>query len=523
VLVGLALVVPAAIGLLVSYVIPTVWTVRTSFMRVTPLSGEGRYVGLDNYDVLTREPGTGFGFALALGILPVLTIVVVCPLLAYAAHRSGRVGRWTVRLALVLPTVAFVPTAFALGAILDDRSRTLADPSSAPAAVAGVVWLTTFGLVCGIGVTVFLAALRRPAASGVGRRRSVWPAVLAVGGLAVLAIVAVAVQSFTYPWLMTRGGPMNATVTPMVRLFHFAFEQFEYGAGAANAVLIGVVLGVLGVATWLVILLTRMRIELDPVDRDTGHPVAMVAAGAVLLVVVSVTVFGLWPWLSRLGGPGPDGISAGSLVNTWLPPLVSTVVSVGLAAVAGFGIGALRPLGRFSELLLLPFAPWLFVGVGPLSVAHFENARDADRINTVIGLIPPSWLTVPALFVFAMLFRGLARGMSHPTAAGAVAGTPAIRLRPVLVPALPMLALVGGATWLVQAQSLLWPLLVATEPEEVPTTVATVLQFGQFATRTSEIGLGRPLPLAALAVFAVGLSVLQVLYLDRIAIRVGAE
>jgi hypothetical protein len=122
---------------------------------------------------------------------------------------------------------------------------------------------------------------------------------------------------------------------------------------------------------------------------------------------------------------------------------------------------------------------------------------------------------VPALFLFTMLFRGLARGLPDRA--------PVMPLRPLLVPALPMLALVGGATWLVQAQSALWPVLTAGDPDGMPTTVAVLLQYLEFDSASSDIGLGGPLPLPALLVFAAGLGVLQVLYLDRIAIRVGAD
>ncbi|NED57537.1 sugar ABC transporter permease, partial [Micromonospora aurantiaca] len=69
--------------------------------------------------------------------------------------------------------------------------------------------------------------------------------------------------------------------------------------------------------------------------------------------------------------------------------LLGAVVSVGAAFLGALGIGGLRPLGRRSEWLLLPFAPWLFVGIGPLSIAGFENVGTLDLINSFGALIPP--------------------------------------------------------------------------------------------------------------------------------------
>ena len=44
-------------------------------------------------------------------------------------------------------------------------------------------------------------------------------------------------------------------------------------------------------------------------------------------------------------------------------------IQLPIAYLGALGIGALRPLGRYSEWLLLPFSPWLFITALPLSVA----------------------------------------------------------------------------------------------------------------------------------------------------------
>jgi ABC-type sugar transport system permease subunit len=522
IVIGLLIVLPAAIVLLIGYAWPTGRTLWWSLHEYNGLEGTGDWVLLDNFDRILSTPGRllqPYAFALLLATLPLLTLLVVAPLLAVAAHLAGRGFRLTVRLALAVPMVCFAPAALALAWSIDRF-----DIEHPRASVWAAVGLTTFGLICAIGVTVYLAVLRgrdpgRPA-------WSVWPAALTVAALAVIVTLAVGLQSFTYPWIITRGGPERQTVTPMLNEYEYSFFRFEFGFGAAQGMLILILLMVLGVGAAALAILTGLRMEVEErgaADARSGwvtqRVVAAIATGVGLIVVLAVSLYGLWPWLRGLGRLGldlEDGPSVATmLVNTWLPPLVSTMVGVGLAAVAGYGIGALRPLGRWSELLLLPFAPWLFVGVGPLVLADWHLARDVGMLDSFPALIPPVWLVVPALFLFALLFRGLEHRRRARAATGADPGQAS-----VLLPALPMLALVGGATYLVQSQSLLWSLTGAPRADP-PAPVYVWRLSEQFATQVDQVPLGLVLPIPAILIFVVVLALLQVFYLDRLSIRVG--
>ncbi|MQA85720.1 MAG: sugar ABC transporter permease [Streptosporangiales bacterium] len=526
-MVGLVLVLPAFFGLLTGYLWPTIRTAWWSFQARQPFGGGGggQWVGLDNYVRVLAQFGRTWGFAPVFAIMPLLTLAVVVPLLAIAAHRAGRRARWAVRLALAVPMVCFAPVALAGGWQLDRFDLAGAQGSVFAAAflrlgVVSAAWLSMFGLVCAIGVTVYLAVLR-----GRGPGPSAYLADLAVGALAVIVTLAVALQSFTYPYVMTQGGPADQTLTPMLDTFRSGFLTLEFGAAAAQAMLVLVVLMVLGLGAACVIILTGLRVEVDPSPHPADGPsrragiraTPALLAALGLFAVLAVTAYGLWPWLSRLGGLGPvDGPTAISLLaRTWLPPAVSAVVGVGLAAVAGFGIGALRPLGRWSELLLLPFAPWLFVGVGPLVLVWFDFARAIGLLDTFLGQIPPVWLAVPALFLFTVVFRGLALRPAEPTVgAGARYGR-------MLLWGLPMLVFVGGATWLVQAQSLFWGLVSGNRNPTAPVWV--VQQLGADPAARDAVSFGLVLPIPTLVIFAVGLGLLQVFYLDRLVIRVGTS
>jgi ABC-type sugar transport system permease subunit len=532
------LLLPAVIALIWSYVAPTLSTMVTSFQHDS-LIREPESAGGENYQQIFEDGLAGqFGLALLLGLLPLAFALLAAPLLAVVADRAGRVPRLVTRGVLALPIAGYAPTALFLGW----RVRLSESGSLADGARFELVWvlaLTSFGLVVAVAATAFLSALRQREP---GRRPTL--ALLTVGGFVGLAVLALTLQIFTAPTLLTGGGPARSTVTPLLGVMQASFMTFRLGLGAAGSTVLLLVLGLFGLAATGLLLASRTRIEFDGWrDRPSGLPgtsttpavpgtpaasdnPAMVAGGpprgvhlglVIAALVVFLGIFG-WassPWLRHAFGGTElsSGISTSDvLVNTWLPPFISALVSVGLAAVAGFGIGALRPLGRWSELLLVPFAPWLFVGVGPLAVAGFKRASEADQINTFLGLIPPVWLSVPALFVFTLLFRG----QCPKWRGGGDIG------RTLLLPALPMLAAAFLLTWLVNAQQPFWSRLIASDVDNMPAPVVAEMLMAQQGTANADI-LSLVLPLPLLVVFLLAFAALQIGYLDRLAIRVGGS
>jgi hypothetical protein len=512
------LLLPAVVAWVWSYVLPSVSTVLHSIERYDLLR-PAEQVGGANYGRVFEAGFAGnLGFALLLGLLPLGFALLVAPLLAIVADRAGRPARLVTRALLAVPLAAYAPVAVAIGWLIHrtDTAEVDTDPR------AHLVWIvaaTSFGLVIAVAGTLFLSALRnrspqqRPA-----------PALLTVGAVLALGVAAVALQAHTIPALVTGGGPNGSTTTPLLSVLRDSLARMDIGAGMAISTLLLAVLAVLGIAAVVLLLATRARIEFDgwrdPAGaRRAGNPVFAVIVVVALVGFLGVVGWALAPWLraSLSGGAElPGAISMPTvLINTWVPPLISTIVAVGLAALAGFGIGALRPLGRFSELLLLPFAPWLFVGIGPLGLAGFIRTTDLDQLNSFVGLIPPTWLSIPALVAFTLLFRG-----QHARwRAGGGFG------RTLVLPALPMLLVAGLLTWLSSAQDGTWSYLVASDPDHM--TALNVTQFLISSRGYTDAGggdaLGLILPLPILLVFLVALVAAQVGYLDRLAIRVGKD
>src|SRR4051794_37988993 len=92
VVVGLALVLPALVLLITSYVEPVFWTFRSSFNKfsgVRALSGGGpdESAGFDNYrEAFEKGLGGAIGYTLLLALLPLFAVVVVAPAVAWAAE-----------------------------------------------------------------------------------------------------------------------------------------------------------------------------------------------------------------------------------------------------------------------------------------------------------------------------------------------------------------------------------------------------------------------------------------------------
>ncbi|WP_329235855.1 hypothetical protein OG417_30530 [Actinoallomurus sp. NBC_01490] len=512
---GLLLLIPAALTWLVTLVVPSVQTIARSFQAGGGIRGTAHSAGLRNYTYFLGHGAfwKALAFSLSFALVPLLILLVVGPALAAALDRAGTWPRRVGRVLLSLPLVTFSLVAIAAAWLIGQRdggiatmfgrvpSRSAWSPSSQLITSAAM-----FGLLCGLALLVFLPIFR-----GRARGRRLTPAFLAVGSIVVLAGIAVALQALS----------VSLTMSPRPTLaaleYTSAFLYMDFGSAAAVATVSGLALGVLGIVATVIAVRTGLRIELGPGDEaaprrpDAGG--RLVIGALALVVVVIVGVVCAWPWLSALFSAehtAPLRPSAARiLLNTWAPPVLGAIVSVGTAFLAALGIGGLRPLGRHSEWLLLVFSPWLFVGVAPLSIAGFDNARHLGLLNHFIGLVPPVLLSVPSLLVLTLFCR--------TRAARWRAGGPGF-FSQVVVPALPLAALMGGVTVLFGAHGVLWPFIVGTTPESRTAPIAVLADLRGY---TSNPSVGAATPLLVVIVLFLALGALQIFYLDRLVITTG--
>ena len=138
---------------------------------------------------------------------------------------------------------------FRLG-IIDQPVPWLADPSLAMAAVIFVAFWKGFPF----STVIYLAALQNvdqeqvdaARVDGAGRLRRlldvVIPAILPVAAVNVLLTTILTFNYFDIIYVLTRGGPLNATVIFPTRIYEVGFGQFRFGEASAYGALSVVVL-----------------------------------------------------------------------------------------------------------------------------------------------------------------------------------------------------------------------------------------------------------------------------------------
>ncbi|PZG20803.1 carbohydrate ABC transporter permease [Nonomuraea aridisoli] len=316
---GWLLAVPALLGTLITLVLPTGQTIWLSFQRGGVLR-ESTYAGTANYAELLGggEFWRALGFTLSLTLIPLLVTVVVGPLLALALDRAGTWPRRAARIALSFAVVTFAPVGVAAAwtrGLMPNASGVvtlaegLREAATAPGSLRLVVAAATFGVVCALALIAYLPVLRGGTPG---------PALLAVGALLALAVVAVGLQAFSFGMVLTRGGPQRATETLAGLSYDYAFRMAEFGPGAAVAALTWALLAVLGVAAAVVAVAFRLRITLTPREAAPGADASS--------------------WASHDEAPSPYGVPSGAAATQLpAPPYGGSP-----------GQGAAGPYGVFS-------------------------------------------------------------------------------------------------------------------------------------------------------------------------------
>ncbi|MFL7794649.1 MAG: hypothetical protein AB8I69_21070 [Anaerolineae bacterium] len=559
VLLSLGLLLPAVVCCVSLLVLPTLGTIAQSLFDVDVMTAPS-FVGGDNYAHLfqDRRFSEALGFTLSSVAVRVAVVAVVPLLLALAVNEFGRVVRIPVRLLFTIPLALFAPMITALtwrlaldprGGLMSAVSRSLELPPQSWLRDSGVAksvflsadGLTTFGLACGVGLILYLAALR-----GSDKEAPSWKAVrkplIVSWVVGLLATIALAPQSFVLSYVLTGGGPGGATTTLGFYQYIVTFQRFGFGIGAASNTVSLAVAILLGLGVGLIAVLTGLRLERVPKGKEVG----LITRGgqrkviAVLLLLVMVfigctgcllsTLPRLWNVVDSFGSPdayaealqGPSPAPVGKAwANTVLPPLVMIYLfQIPIAYVAALGIGALRPLKERSEWLLLLFSPWLFVTVGQLSPVAFLILSRLGLMNTISAQLPPLLFSVPVLFILTLFFKG-----QEPRWRAALAeGQPSVKafFSTLILPSLPLAVLLACGSLLISMQDLLWPLVNLVNPGRW--TMPLVLAYMSGAAPGAMPALMASIVLFGLPVFLfffLIFGLFQAFYLDRLALVAG--
>jgi multiple sugar transport system permease protein len=249
---------------------PILQSVVLAFQQ-TNLVEPAEWVGLSNFEVLFADPllpkaalNTLWFTILSLAIG--LPVPLVCAVLMSELRRGGTLARVLAYLPVVVPPVVAVllwKVFFSPGetgvvnSLLDLvgigplpwlQSPELAMPSLVIVATwsgAGTAILIYLAALAGVSTELYEAAELDGA--------SVWQRVRYItvpqmrGVILVLLLLQIigAIQVFTEPYVMTDGGPANATVTILLMIYRYAFLFGNYGVATALSVLLAIVLVVI--------------------------------------------------------------------------------------------------------------------------------------------------------------------------------------------------------------------------------------------------------------------------------------
>lgn len=257
------------------YLLISPWLIGLIALQLVPLLGAGllafadwepplapQWVGGDNIAALAADPrfGTAVANTIVYGsatVIPGLAMGLGLALLLRGVGRGGTALRATVFMPAV---VAGVATALMWGWILNPRSGLL-DGLLAGIGISGPAWLSDpawampamvlIGLWnVGVNVVVYIAALDTvprelydaaalDGAGAVARFRSVtWPALLPITFYLAIVNAIAASQVFTPTYVLTRGGPDDATLTTALYIYQTAFGSGRLGYASAMAMVV---------------------------------------------------------------------------------------------------------------------------------------------------------------------------------------------------------------------------------------------------------------------------------------------
>ncbi|MCX4791806.1 sugar ABC transporter permease [Streptomyces sp. NBC_01221] len=248
---------------------PIVRSLLLSFQK-TNLVEPAVWVGLDNFRTLFDDPllGTAVGNTLFFVVLGLL-IGFPAPLILAAIMSTVRRGAGVYRFLVYLPVVIPPVVAILLWKWFYDPGSGLFNNVLGKVGLGPYSWLESsesamLSLVleatwAGMGgaVLIYLAAMvgipgelyEAAEVDGAGIWRRIWhvmlPQLRSVIGLLLLVQLINTVQVFTEPYLFTGGGPENSTLTVLLLIFRYAFQDGEYGQAAALSFLMVLALALL--------------------------------------------------------------------------------------------------------------------------------------------------------------------------------------------------------------------------------------------------------------------------------------
>jgi ABC-type sugar transport system permease subunit len=539
-IVGLLLLVPGTIVYLLIQFFPAVQTIAAS-QTDWELMNQPEFIGMENY---TRLFSDGvFGAAVAYTLLIVFTrlviVALVPPLVGALAGAQGFAGRATNRLLLsvlavlvapialvtlfrgfIAPIWGTTPSPFTSGFL----SMTLGSPDGARNPVLLVDVVITASIAAVVGGAAFMAVMRGREISPSSSRAGI-----GVWLIGILLALGSAAQTFTLPFVLTAGGPANATQTISLFFYKNAFQFFRAGYASAQASLMIVAAVIIGLLVGIVIWGFRLRLNFTP-PAPRAEAAGLLSFLSVPLIVLiglpslGLVVWGLW-LATKEGGFNALGelINQGqSFANTVTGPwLVIWLIQIPLTYLLGLALGFVRPINRtISNLIFVGLLVLAFIPPEALTLQWWKTLRELGWLNTHQATGYAWVVSVFSLVIFKMFFDGAFD--RYQTAREDGQTTTDAFLNTVLLPSLGIVLVVGAAMSFVSTQALWWPLITTLDRQLFNFPLELLMLTNQFAT---QYPISAALSLTIIGLFGLIFlpifALLQVLVLDRLALLAG--
>ncbi len=268
-------VLPAIVVMLVVIAYPIYYTVDLSFYKTPPglQLKDKTFVGLANYSAILNSDV--FWRVTVNTVIWTLASTVISFVLGFgsalALHRDF-VGRGVLRAILIIPWVISAVAASyiwkwiyhsdfgIIGAVLVETGLTSRPPNFIdnvttvlPSLIVVNVWrefpFAMIMMMAGLQ-TVPEQLLRAAQVDGASAWQRFWHVTFPhLGGVTMVTVLLLAVSnfnSFIIPWIMTGGGPSNASHIWITHIYELAFGRQRWGVAAAYSVLLFLILMTLG-------------------------------------------------------------------------------------------------------------------------------------------------------------------------------------------------------------------------------------------------------------------------------------
>jgi ABC-type sugar transport system permease subunit len=230
--------------------------------------GTPSFIGLTNYANLAADSSfaTALGNSLVYTLVAVLVVVPCALLVAQALNTKGLRFRDMFRVAFFVPMVLSPIVIALIYSLIFDRDYGLlnsslnalfglphidwlGDPTLAKGAIGFVLLWRTVGYL----TIFFLAALQNvpaeqyeaAALDGAGRIRTFFavtvPGIKPISAFVIVTSFIGAAQLFDEPYLLTKGGPGESTISIAMFIYRAAFERQQFGYAAAAGVVLFVI------------------------------------------------------------------------------------------------------------------------------------------------------------------------------------------------------------------------------------------------------------------------------------------